>query len=265
LANLIHFETRVHRHLDWRSPLDWIEQNPFLVAERGKELLAALVCPQDPPGVAWIRLFALAGEVDLHETWTGLWDEARNLLVDMAGDRVVVIPLQSWFVEVLETSGFIHTHDIMILMWTGKVVEAPADHSVVTIRSMEYSDLNSVYEVDLSAFGPVWQIPLVSLDAAFTQSAISTVAIHSGCIVGYQISTSGEVGGHIARLAVHPDQQGKHIGYALVKDVLKQFTHRGVSHVTVKTQHNNVASLHLYEKIGFRRTGDFYKVYEFLL
>ena len=33
LANLIHFETLVHRHLDWRPPLEWIGYDPYLVLE----------------------------------------------------------------------------------------------------------------------------------------------------------------------------------------------------------------------------------------
>jgi|GEM_PF-83269 len=34
IANLIHFESHVHRHLDWRSPLDWIGVPPYLVVEQ---------------------------------------------------------------------------------------------------------------------------------------------------------------------------------------------------------------------------------------
>ena len=30
LANLIHFEVYVHRHLDWRHPLDWLGCQPYL-------------------------------------------------------------------------------------------------------------------------------------------------------------------------------------------------------------------------------------------
>ncbi len=45
LANLIHFEEHVHRHLDWRGPLDWIGSQPYLVYEQRKQLLAALSLP----------------------------------------------------------------------------------------------------------------------------------------------------------------------------------------------------------------------------
>ncbi len=58
LANLIHFGSYVHRHLDWRPPLDWLGQTPFLIARSEGEIVGALASPPDPPNVAWIRLFA---------------------------------------------------------------------------------------------------------------------------------------------------------------------------------------------------------------
>ena len=34
IANLMFFESHVHRHLDWRSPLDWLGYQPYLIAEK---------------------------------------------------------------------------------------------------------------------------------------------------------------------------------------------------------------------------------------
>ncbi|MDH3945014.1 MAG: hypothetical protein OEV06_13050, partial [Anaerolineae bacterium] len=42
LTNLLHFETYVHRHLDWRPPLDWIGYSPFLLLEQADKIEAAL-------------------------------------------------------------------------------------------------------------------------------------------------------------------------------------------------------------------------------
>ena len=78
LANLIHFEIHVHRHLDWRTPLDWIGYPPYLVYEQRKSLLAALACPPDPPQAAWIRLFATAQNLSIERAWTALWPEALD-------------------------------------------------------------------------------------------------------------------------------------------------------------------------------------------
>jgi len=43
---------------------------------------------------------------------------------------------------------------------------------------------------------------------------------------------------------------------------LERFEERGTFHVTVNTQHNNLASLALYKRAGFRLTGEVYPIYE---
>ena len=72
LASLIHFSPWVHRHLDWRPPLDWIGHQPYLVAELDNQIVAALTCPPDPPEVAWIRLFAASNELPVEKAWSFL-------------------------------------------------------------------------------------------------------------------------------------------------------------------------------------------------
>jgi ribosomal protein S18 acetylase RimI-like enzyme len=101
------------------------------------------------------------------------------------------------------------------------------------------------------------------LEIAFRQSAIATVAEINGSIAGYQISTSTQAGGHLARLAVHPEYQGRGIGYGLVLDMLSQFRRRGAHAVTANTQHDNLVSLSLYQKAGFERTGEEYPLFEY--
>src|SRR4030065_1498300 len=87
LANLIHFELYVHRHLDWRTPLDWIGRTPYLVAEQNQKLVAALACPPDPPEIAWLRLFASASGVSLRSTWQALGEPAREQLAEQRAAR----------------------------------------------------------------------------------------------------------------------------------------------------------------------------------
>ena len=40
LSNLIFFETHLHRHLDWRSPLEWLGAPFYWVLEEGKRARA---------------------------------------------------------------------------------------------------------------------------------------------------------------------------------------------------------------------------------
>lgn len=264
LATLVHFETRVHRHLDWRPPLDWLGSLPYLVVESGQSLLAALACPPDPPGMAWIRLFAVGSELRAEEAWQMLWPTASRQLEQQGIQHAAAIALQAWFGNLLEASQFVHLHDVVMLVWEQGTPAVPAPLSFSIVRPMQVEDLPAVQVLDAAAFGPVWRNSLAGLEMAFEQAAVASVVENEAGIIGYQISTAGPYGGHLARLAVHPSFQGQGIGYTIVCDTLDQFTRRGVMRVSVNTQHNNEASLTLYQQAGFHKTGEAYRVYEHL-
>lgn len=268
LVNLIHFETHVHRHLDWLAPLDWMEHDPFLIAERNGQLSAAISVPVDPPEVAWIRLFAAASELDAQEAWNHMWPEAFAAL-RLQAERVpgqkmphiAALPLQSWFVNLLESAGFQKITDVVFLSWQNPRRSSFNLSSPVHIRPMRKDDISAVTDVDWAAFDPLWRNSSISLEAALRQSAVSSVAELDGRIMGYQISTAGHMGGHLARLAVVPEMQGQHVGKLLLLDLLQQFDVRGVRRVSVNTQADNPVSLHIYEKLGFAYTGEKYPVF----
>jgi ribosomal protein S18 acetylase RimI-like enzyme len=262
LANLIHFEMHVHRHLDWQAPLDWIGSQPFLVAVQSGEVVAALACPPDPPGIAWVRLFAAANQVSRKDVWNALWAQAHLALSSLPGCLVAAIPLQEWMVDLLEQSGFSHVNDVIILMWESGMRMSEPQSSGIHIRTMDPGDLDAVADIDTQAFLPLWRNSYSALKMALAQAAVATVALDGSKIVGYQISTASHMGGHIARLAVYPDNQGKNIGYTLVYDVLRQFERRMVFRVSVNTQRDNPISQSLYLKAGFRKTGESYLVYQ---
>lgn len=263
IARLIHYEIHVHRHLDWRPPLEWIGYQPYLVVESERQLLAALACPPDPPGVAWIRLFACASQLAARTAWTELWPRAREALAGNAAPvQAAVIPLQAWFYSLLEHSEFVFTHKVVVLSWSGSDLPAANPAAGVRIRPMRTQDLPAVEGVDHAAFTPIWRNSLASLEIAFRQAVDATVAEVGGEILGYQLTSATTAGWHLGRLAVVPPRQGQGIGYALLRDLLLRARTRGFGQLTVNTQHNNQASLALYQKAGFRLTGEVYPVFE---
>lgn len=261
LANLVHFETYVHRHLDWRPPLDWIGHSPYMIAERDGDIYAVLVCPPDPPKAAWIRLFAVSSNWHVTEAWNTLWAAAREQLYANGEVYPAAIPLQQWFRVILEKSSFTLTDNVVSLIWQRGTGLPQPKNPPPRIRPMNFDDISAVEELDRRAFGEMWRNSKDSLMLAYKQHAVATVAEDDNGLIGYQISTASPMGGHLARLAVHPDFQNRGIGFALVRDVLDQFERRGALRVTVNTQEGNAASLALYRKSGFRTTGEIYPVY----
>ena len=262
IANLMHFSPTIHRHLDWRYPLDWIGSPPFFVLENQGQIISALACPPDPPLVAWVRLFVNSGKMSIDESWRMLWDVARLDLAPKGGFMVAAIVLQEWYHSLLLASGFFSRQSIVMLE---RDEQAPIGASLpagFSIRVMLQYDLPAVAEVDAVAFEPLWQNSLPSLERAYPQAVLATVAEADGQVLGYQLSTRNPLGAHLARLAVRPELQGRGVGRALVADLIRQAERHGMYRLTVNTQNDNSASLALYRKTGFRETGERYPVYQ---
>jgi ribosomal protein S18 acetylase RimI-like enzyme len=260
IANLMYFETQVHRHLDWRTPLDWLGAPEYWILEQYGVVSAALACPPDPENIAWLRLLAVSSSIQATQAWRALWDVAQDSLRER-DLTVAAIVTHNWLSDLLLESGFTEYQKVVILAQNGAAFPWQANPRELSIRSMTREDLPHVAALDAAAFAPLWQNSLASLHFALSQAEISTVGVLDGEIVAYQMSTRNPFGAHLARLAVNPQYQGQRIGYLMAQDLLQKIQALGLTRLTVNTQNDNSASLALYEKIGFKRTGEQYCVF----
>ncbi|MCZ2126760.1 MAG: GNAT family N-acetyltransferase [Anaerolineales bacterium] len=261
LSALLAHELNTHRHLDWRAALDWIGEKNFWALERENEIVAALACPEDPPNVAWIRLFSFSPQISGAEAWSALWDAAfAEMQSESPNARVAAIVTKQWFQSLLLQSGFQPQVNIVLLELLNDNYALVPSNPLIQIRAMKEDDLNVVAEADRAAFGELWHNALDSLRRAYGQSFYSTVAEDERGIIGYQISTGNSFGAHLARLAVRPQAQGKGVGAALVRDLARRARSYLGGRLTVNTQSDNAASLSLYARMGFVRTGEYYPV-----
>jgi ribosomal-protein-alanine N-acetyltransferase len=261
IANLMFFETHVQRHLDWRTPLDWLGLPFYWVLEENARILAVLACPEDPPGVAWVRLFVHTGGMDLVDAWGMLWKTAQNEIARQGGTTVAAISMHKWFGAVLVDSGFTRAHDIVMLGLHGMRAKRVVSSGDIQIRAMIQDDLPEVARLDAAAFARLWQNPQSSLALALPQASVATVAENDQGLIGYQIATANPFGAHLARLAVRPDVQNQGFGSWLVADLIARLRKQGVTRLTVNTQSDNHASLALYKKMGFVESGERFPVY----
>lgn len=259
LASLLYYEAAIHRHLDWRPQLDWIGQSPFGVIEANGVIQAALACPADPPEINWIRLFAVSASISRQIAWQELWrftleslPKAQNLIT------IGAIPLHRWFLSLLEASGFEQHNEVVVLIWKVSQPQEKLNHTFFTIRTMNEQDLPLVTGVDHLAFRTPWQLSERGLGAGFDQAAIAMVAENETGIIGYQMSTVMNDTAHLARLAVLPQYQNQGVGTALVLALQDYCVRRRLRSLTVNTQSDNLASLHLYSRLGFQPTGEKY-------
>ncbi|HET6596109.1 MAG TPA: N-acetyltransferase [Anaerolineales bacterium] len=266
LSNLIFFESRLHRHLDWRSPLEWLGAPFYWALEEDGQITAALACPIERERIAWVRLFVYTGRWSAENAWNIIWAAARQEIAQAGGATVAAIAVQPWFQDVLAGSGFETRQQIVMLEWryqplfTSITAREPAGFR---IRRMTEVDLPEVERTDTASFDPLWQNALETIHKAFDQALYATVIENERGILGYQLSTGGGQRAHLARLAVHPAAQGRGAGRALLRDLFRYITYAGISRLSVNTQSDNQASLSLYQSTGFVRTGEAYPVYTF--
>jgi ribosomal protein S18 acetylase RimI-like enzyme len=265
IADLIFFEARIHRHLDWRTPLEWLGHSPYWVLEEQRRVVGALACPPDPDSISWIRLFAIAAHLSAPLAWSALWDAARRELAERGHVTAAAIVTQRWFESILVQSGFTLRQHIVLLEWSEQPTARASVPAGIFIRPMTPADLQTVVEVDAAAFEPLWHNSLEALSKAHSQALYASVAEDASGLVGYQLATKSPPGAHLARLAVRPEAQGRGVGSALVSDFISHVWGGRIARITVNTQQDNLASLALYQRLGFHRTGEEYPVYTYPL
>ena len=249
----------VHRHLDWRSTIDWVGTQPFCLLEDSKRITGLLAYPQDPPGVSWIRCYACAPMTSPSRAWADLFAESLKCQ-ETEKTIICAVGLQEWFSNLLTSHNFSHFQDIVVLIWDRKMPPAHPLSPLFELRPMMEDDIDAVAAVDQKAFEALWVNSPETIRLAYRQSAFTEVAEYRGEIVGYQLSTANQFSAHLARLAVHPDYQRHLVGYNLVLSMFQHYLKQNVLQVTVNTQQNNYSSLTLYQKLGFEITGEHYPI-----
>ncbi len=257
LRELLYRSFRSHVHLDWHETDAWLDtgKSTVLLAWEGRRLVGAIAASEPVDGDCWIRIAAVVDDAPPMPIMHALWSILRLDLRAMQVKRVAILMLREWLSDVFAELGFAEQEWIVTLR--RESLESPDETNPpnLTIRASETSDLEAITAIDHQAFDALWRMTLSDIRQAVRGAASCTVALIQDAIVGYQISTVYFDGSHLARLAVNPNVQAKGIGGALVGDVLRRFTRRGVPAMTVNTQLSNERSQRLYRRLGFQRTG----------
>lgn len=257
-----------HVHLDWLDPTNLIDQEPFILASSGDTSIGTLGCPPDLPETAWVRTFAAADGYDVERVWEILWAQGGSRLLELKVERVAALALEKWFEQLIQKSGFKRTNSV-IFYELGLDLESQVQNAknepIHELRSIRAGDTETILELDRLAFEPIWQLSRESLAVAIIQASSASLIENEGEIIGYQITTSSPFGAHLARLAILPSHQRKGLGTALVNDAVQSVQEIGLDLLSVNTQENNHSSRMLYEKMGFRKTGKEFPVFEMKL
>ena len=108
----------LHRHLDWRKPIEWVGHSPFLMLENDNRLQALLVCPPDPKNVYWIRILASLLTIPIEESYEALFPIALEKIRKSNKANVITsIAYQDWMQTLLSHNGWEICQQVVQLRW----------------------------------------------------------------------------------------------------------------------------------------------------
>jgi [ribosomal protein S18]-alanine N-acetyltransferase len=262
IGDLLVTSPLIHRHLDWRTVLEWYPNQPFLIAEQDKKVTGLLVCPTDPDGISWIRCFASNNPPLTSEIWNLLL-EAATIGLHQKVEAIYAVGLLDWFCELLSRSNFKIIQSVVVLKWNNHLIHPPVLDDSFFVRPMESGDILPAADVDLRSFEPRWVLSPQTMEHAFVQAEHSVVIEKNNKVIAYSLTTANHFSAHLARIAVLPEFQGLHLGSTLIHEMLLYFRNYGIHNISVNTQNDNSSSLALYKNSGFELTGESYPIYQF--
>ena len=258
LRNFFNSPINIHQHLDWHNAMERIMFRPFWLAEKNNSMIAAFCSPLIQNKLSWIQLFAVKKLLST----TRLWQSLFNEFLTYCAEKQALIPIYSlayypWYLRLLENSHFFPLTSIVTLenegLYAGSRAHLPTQYHIEPITYLNYP---LIHELDSLAFDLPWQMTATALHKAFRSSIYATLIFDEEKPIGYQITTEGDQSLHLARIAVDPAYQNKSIGTGLIVDLFKFMDQAHYHNISVNTQNNNQASLALYHKMGFFKTGN---------
>ena len=267
-----------HIHADWHYPADWLGSSGFVVMDdmpnesdsnslnkhffgEEKRLLACLAVEPDPPPAAWVRVAAVSESVNGQEALSQLFELIMIYLKKSAISEVGWLLVESWPNSWIRDLGFDKVDTVETFMKDGTETPQIQSKKGLTFRAVTANDLGRLEEIEREVYQPLWRNSVAGLALARRHAFIFDVVEIQGKIVGFQYSTLMHKKAHLSRITIDTEVQGQGIGTALLDRAFEGYRQRGVETVSLNTQIENIKSRGLYERFGFRPSGQKFPVW----
>lgn len=248
-----------YSHPDWLSQQERLTGPFTYVLEEVGEILALLCTAREDPAAGWVRFFCCLRDGNHNAYFSQLIAASIAEHRSKATRTLFSTATMAWVTNLLLSAGF--RFDTQVITLARLVDQSISPDLSLTIRNMEITDFDSVLALDWLAFSPEWRLDQASLKHAFSHSAIATVGVKSNQVIAYSITNAVFGSGHLNRLAVHSTRWGQGLGEQMLKDLNTRCIEHGITQLTVNTQANNQRSIALYQRAGFRQSGEAMPIY----
>jgi len=228
----------------------WLSTQSVFVAEDRSGFVGFLLCLPTYGEFAAIIGLVVANLWDVEEVIAALLEGGMPLLRRRGIAALNCVTGADWLAGALVNLDF--QFSTRLASYLKDDADIPVHgNTQVTVRDLSEKDVPGVLDVDAAAFAPMWRQDEDLLLSYLQPRTYLIGAEWQRTLIGYASGAWNGDRGHINRLAVHPQTQGRGVGSRLLAESLIRFRKRDVRHVTLNTQADNEASRRLYERFGF--------------
>ena len=228
----------------------WLKEGYGLLAEDATGFVGFLLCIRTAGHFATVSGLAVDALWDAEEVVRALIQRAMPALRRQGLSTLTCVTAADWLKHALSAADFQSIGHLASYVKRGWDIPEPGNRSVV-VRPCRRADLSDLLDVDRAAFVPLWRYDEALMLFSVEESEFFLCAVHDARAVAYVCGTRSQEFGHIHRLVVHPDFQGRDIAKRLLAESISHFRHRDVHIITLNTQTDNLISRQLYEHYGF--------------
>ncbi len=125
--------------------------------------------------------------------------------------------------------------------------------SMVEIRTMNYSDLKKVMEVEVRAYPHPWTAGIFR--DCLRVGYLAWVMVLQKEIIGYGVIMLSPGEAHILNICIDPDYQGKGLGRYFLQYLVNQSSTKGVEMILLEVRRSNKLAQALYQSENFHELG----------
>jgi len=189
-----------------------------------------------------------------------LWTSLMESIINTAG-AIIVDPT-----EYKSAAHFYHTVKVScletVLVLRNTHIPGPELSVELEIQSVLKRGIAELIAIDWDSFPWLWRNSRREFEEYLDSPGVHAwVAYKSEEPIGYVSLTLYDDWGHIDRLAVRPNFQGRGYGAQLLSWALRQLHVMGAKYAQLSTQETNERSFKLYSSFGFKLCRGGYKIY----